>query len=79
MLLKLLQQVEHFFERLQLLFDWLSLAVGLHLQAESQRDRLEHILLLFIEVELKVLEKFIFCRDFVMMLKVVDHLYKVVG
>ena len=79
MLLKLLQQVEHFFERLQLLFYWLSLAVGLHLQAESQRDRLEHILLLFIEVELKVLEKFIFCRDFVMMLKVVDHLYKVVG
>jgi len=30
-------------------------------------------------MELKVLEEFIFCCDFVMMFKVVDHLHKVVG
>jgi len=51
----------------------------LHLQAKSQRDRIENVLLLLIEVELYVLEEFIFCRDFVMMFKVVDHLHKVVG
>jgi len=78
MLLELLQQVEHFFEGLELLFDRLGLAVGGHLQAEGQRDCLERILLLFIVVGLKVLEEFILSGDFVMMLEVVCHLAKAV-
>jgi hypothetical protein len=78
MLLKLLQQVEHFFEGLELLFDRLSLAVGGHLQAESQWEYLERVLLLFIVVGLEVLEKFILGGDFMMMLEVVCRLAKAV-
>jgi len=56
----------------------LSLPIGLHLQAEGQRDRLERVLLLFIKVGLKVLEELILGGDLVMMLKMIDHLNKVV-
>ena len=78
MLLEFLKEVEYLFERLQLLLDALCLSISRDFQAESQWYDIEGIRVLLITEAFDVFEEFILRCDLMVMLKMIDHLPKVV-
>jgi len=78
-LFELFQKIKNFFERLHLLFNTLSLAIGRYFQTEGKRNGVKGILPFVIVVRFKVLEKLILSCNLMVMLKVIDHLSKIVG
>ena len=78
MLLEFLKKVEYLFKGLQLLLDALCLSISRYFQAESQWYDIEGIGVLLITEAFDVFEELVLGCDLMVMLKVIDHLPKVV-